>query len=143
MYAIKKWQNYLQGRHFIIKTDYRLLKYFLNQRANTPFQQKWVSKLLDFDYEIQCRKGTENLVADALSRLPDSTPSDPKLLKVTSNAPSCLAISYPYFGWLDDLRVHNESDEWIQTKIKELGAESNNSGDNAIQSKYKFENGFL
>ena len=77
------------------------------------------------------------------SRLPNSTPSDPKLLEVTINSPSCLAISYPYFGWLDDLRVHNESDEWIQDKIKELGAKSNNSGDNANQSKYKFENGFL
>ncbi|KAM1338896.1 hypothetical protein EV1_037399 [Malus domestica] len=38
VHAVKKWQNYLQGRRFVIKTDHNSLKYFLNQRANTPFQ---------------------------------------------------------------------------------------------------------
>ena len=32
--AVKKWHNYLQGRHFIIRSDHRSLKYFLSQRAN-------------------------------------------------------------------------------------------------------------
>ncbi|XP_038704764.1 uncharacterized protein LOC120000718 [Tripterygium wilfordii] len=120
--AVKKWQNYLQGRHFIIKTDHSSLKYFLDQRANTTFQQKWVSKLLGFDYEIQYRKGVENVVADALSRKGGST-SLPELPieSVAYQSPNeCLAITYPYFGWLDDLRRHLEQDEWIKTKCKEL-----------------------
>ena len=70
VYAVRKWQNYLQGRHFIIKTDHHSLKYFLHHRANTAFQQKWVSKLLGYDYEIQFKNGSQNAVADALSRLP-------------------------------------------------------------------------
>lgn len=57
VHAMKKWQNNLHGRHFIIKTDHNGLKYFLNQRANTPFQEKWVSKLLGYDYEIQYKQG--------------------------------------------------------------------------------------
>lgn len=36
VYAIKKWQTYLQGRHFVIKIDHNSLKYYLNQ--NTHFQ---------------------------------------------------------------------------------------------------------
>ncbi|KAB2608149.1 hypothetical protein D8674_011317 [Pyrus ussuriensis x Pyrus communis] len=71
VHAIRKWQNYLQGRHFVIKTDHSSLKYFLGQRTNTQFQQKWVAKLLGFDYEIQYRSGKENTVADSLSRIPN------------------------------------------------------------------------
>lgn len=70
MHAIKKWQNYLQGRHFIIKTYHNSFKYFLQHIANTAFQQKWVSKLLGYDYEIQYRHDKDIVVADALSRVP-------------------------------------------------------------------------
>ena len=66
VHAIKKWQTYLHGAHFLIRTDHHSLKYFLQNRAHTPFQQKWISKLLGFDYEIQYKQGTENQVADAL-----------------------------------------------------------------------------
>lgn len=30
VYAVKKWQNYLQGRYFVIRTDHHSLKYFLS-----------------------------------------------------------------------------------------------------------------
>lgn len=30
VYTVRKWQNYLQRRHFIIKTDHNSLKYFMN-----------------------------------------------------------------------------------------------------------------
>lgn len=73
VHVVKKWQNYLQGRQFIIRTDHNSLKYFLSQRANTSFQNKWVSKLIGFDYEIQYKKGNDNVVVDALSRIPENT----------------------------------------------------------------------
>lgn len=33
-------------------------------------QQKWLAKLMGLDYEISYKKGKENVVADALSRVP-------------------------------------------------------------------------
>ncbi|GJT31444.1 putative mitochondrial protein [Tanacetum coccineum] len=59
-------QGYLLDRHFQIKTNHFNLKYFLDQRITTPFQSKWLPKLLGFDYEIVYKRGKEN---DALSRI--------------------------------------------------------------------------
>lgn len=69
IFAVRKWKHYLISNHFTIKTDQRSLKYLLEQRLNTPIQQQWLPKLLEFDYEIQYKQGKENLVADALSRV--------------------------------------------------------------------------
>lgn len=52
VFAVQKWRHYLFHDHFIIRTDQRSLKYLLEQRLNTPIQQQWLPKLLEFDYEI-------------------------------------------------------------------------------------------
>jgi len=62
------------GRTFIIWTDQKSLKHLLEQKISTPFQQFWVSKLMGFSYEIQYKSGVENVVVDALSRIPSSEP---------------------------------------------------------------------
>ncbi|GJZ99624.1 protein FAR1-related sequence 5 [Tanacetum coccineum] len=45
------------------------LKYLLDQRVTTPTQMKWLPKLIGFDYEVVYKKGSENMAADALSRI--------------------------------------------------------------------------
>ncbi|GJY69219.1 reverse transcriptase [Tanacetum coccineum] len=67
--ALEKWRGNLLDRHFKIKIYYFSLKYLLDQRLTTPFQTKWLPKLLGYDYEISYKKGNENIVADALSRV--------------------------------------------------------------------------
>ena len=44
------------------------LKYQLHQRIGTIVQQKWLSKLLGYAFVVEYKKGSENVVADALSR---------------------------------------------------------------------------
>ncbi|RVW64852.1 Transposon Ty3-I Gag-Pol polyprotein [Vitis vinifera] len=66
--AIQTWRPYLLGRRFTIQTDQRSLKYLLEQRIITPEQQKWMSKLVGYDYEIVYKPGKTNQAADALSR---------------------------------------------------------------------------
>ncbi|GKB00087.1 putative mitochondrial protein [Tanacetum coccineum] len=67
--ALQKWRGYLLDRHFKIRTNHFSLKYVLDQRLTTPFQSKWLSKLLGFDYEIEYKKGADNAAADALSSI--------------------------------------------------------------------------
>lgn len=58
----------MSGKYFIIKTGQKSLKWLLQQKVSTPFQQFWLSKLLGFDYEIHYKSGKKNITADALSR---------------------------------------------------------------------------
>jgi len=67
-HAVKKWRPYLMGQHFKVKIDHDSLKYFLEQRISSEEQQKWVTKMLGYDFEIVYKKGKENIVADALSQ---------------------------------------------------------------------------
>ena len=64
--AATRWRPYLIGRRFQSKTDHKSLKYFLERKILSPEQQKWVTKLLGFDYEITYKRWKENVVADAL-----------------------------------------------------------------------------
>jgi hypothetical protein len=44
------------------------LKFLLEQKVGPPFQQKWIAKLLGYDFLVEYKKGSENKVADDLSR---------------------------------------------------------------------------
>ena len=68
VHAVKVWRPYLLGRKFTIITDQQALRHMLQQKIVTPEQQKFLVKLLGFEYEIVYQPGKENKVADALSR---------------------------------------------------------------------------
>lgn len=66
--AVSKFRHYLLGHRFVIKTDHQALKHLTSQVIQTPEQQKWLPKLLGFDFTIEFKSGSENIVADGLSR---------------------------------------------------------------------------
>jgi len=68
IHALKKLRPYLIGRHFKVKKNHDSLKYFLEQRISSKDQQKWVTKMMGYDFEIIYKKGKHNFVEDALSR---------------------------------------------------------------------------
>jgi hypothetical protein len=70
--AIKRWRQYLLGSTFKIFTDHKSLKCLMTQTIQTPEQQKWLTKLVGYNYEIHYKPDKENLVADALSRVSES-----------------------------------------------------------------------
>jgi hypothetical protein len=96
MHVVDLWHPYLLGQHFQIKTDHQSLKYFLEQLIYSPEQQKWVTKLFGYDYEIIYKKGKENVVADALSRKYE-------------DEGSLFYLSFIVPNWLQD--IHQE---WLQ-----------------------------
>ncbi|KAK8942856.1 hypothetical protein KSP39_PZI008724 [Platanthera zijinensis] len=66
--AVQHWRHYLVGCPFVIRTDHQSLRFLLEQKIATPAQQKYISKLMGYDFQIQYRRGKDNVCADALSR---------------------------------------------------------------------------
>lgn len=66
--AIKKFRMYIDGHSFKVVTDHSSLRWLMNQSVLSGRLAKWAIKLQGYSFEIEHRKGTENVVADALSR---------------------------------------------------------------------------
>jgi hypothetical protein len=78
----------------------------------TPFQQRWLSKLLGYDFIIEYKMGCENRVADALSRL-----NDPAVLHEEA---SISLISFPTPDWITDLKSSYLADPNTTTLLHSL-----------------------
>ena len=119
--AIRLWRPYLLGKKFFILTDQRSLKYFLEQRVSTPEQQKWVVKLMGYDYEIIYRPGHENSAADALSR--------------KSGSPALLHLHVPVVTVWDEIKKAYEGDSYVQSLTRMANAQ--------LEGSYAWRNGLL
>ncbi|CAN6562572.1 unnamed protein product [Malus baccata var. baccata] len=69
VFALDKFRSYLLGTKVIIYTDHAALKYLLTKKKAKPRLIRWMLLLQEFDIEIRAKKGSENVVADHLSRL--------------------------------------------------------------------------
>ncbi|KAJ3686458.1 hypothetical protein LUZ61_015622 [Rhynchospora tenuis] len=108
--AVTKWRHYLMGGPFVIRTDHISLKHLLEQRINTAMQHRSLSKLLGLHYTIEYKKGSSNLVADALSRREE----------VEDNAEELYVVSEIIPQWISDLQDSYIGDQWIQQLRKQL-----------------------
>ena len=107
--AVRTWRPYLLGCKFYIQTDQRSLKYLMEQRIVTPEQQKWVSKLLGYDYEITYKPSRENSAADALSRVVGSPSLNTLYVPQTSlwDAIKAASNEHPYMIRIGKLGSEN------------------------------------
>lgn len=80
--------------HFVSRTDQKSLKWLLQQKVSTPFQQFWLFKLMGFDYEIQYEGGKENFAADALSRVQGAEILCLAISVLSSDSTSLIKASY-------------------------------------------------
>ncbi|GKC19565.1 ty3-gypsy retrotransposon protein, partial [Tanacetum coccineum] len=107
--VVYKWHQYLLGRWFTIHSDHRSIKELMQQVIQTPLQQKHVRKLMGFDFVIEYKPGSENFVADALSRVFEEDED----ATTTFMALICLIV-----GLLEDLRRENVTlDELCQIHL--------------------------
>ena len=58
MHDLIKFIQYLVGNKFVVKTDHNNLRYFLTQKDLNERQKEWVSKIQEFDFDIEYVKET-------------------------------------------------------------------------------------
>ena len=68
--SIKHWRHMLIGNQTTIHTDHKPLTHILSQPKLSDRQARWITFLADYDINIVAVQGTQNVVADALSRYP-------------------------------------------------------------------------
>ena len=69
VFALEKFRSYLIGSRVIIFTDHAAIKHLLAKADSKPRLIRWVLLLQEFDITIKDKRGSENVVADHLSRL--------------------------------------------------------------------------
>ncbi|GJS98490.1 reverse transcriptase domain-containing protein [Tanacetum coccineum] len=69
VYAFEKFRPYLVLSKSIVYTDHSTLKYLMIKQDAKLRLLRWVLLLQEFDITIRDKKGSENLMADHLSRL--------------------------------------------------------------------------
>ena len=106
VWAIRKFRPYLEGYSFKVITDHMALKWLHNLKNPMGRLATWALELLEFDYEVVYRKGSSNLVPDALSRSNEATKTIVFALACSREKPK--------------VEVEDETYDWYSTKMRQV-----------------------
>jgi transposase InsO family protein len=93
IYGVKKFEQFLLGRRFILRTDHKPLERIFGANVALPKLAanrlaRWAMTLANFDYEVQYHCAANNTTADMLSRFPvdpAAAASESELMGLHSN----------------------------------------------------------
>jgi hypothetical protein len=88
----------------VIRTGQHSLKFMMTQRLVEGIHHKLLMKLLEFNYVIEYKKGTENKVADALSR----------------KEHTIMAISTATPAWVKDIEHSYSQDPYYSSILEQV-----------------------
>ena len=89
-WSIKHFQTYLLSHCFKIHMDNNPLMYFLTSCNMDATKQRWINELVKYNFSLKNRKGKNNTVADALSRISEECLSNEEAEKVFEAVPVIL-----------------------------------------------------
>jgi len=76
LFGTEKFHKYIERQDFILETDNQALSWLLSHPRQSSKIGQWVVKISALKFEVRHVHGTQNIVADTLSRMLDSHTSD-------------------------------------------------------------------
>ncbi|CAN6586155.1 unnamed protein product [Malus baccata var. baccata] len=105
VFALDKFRSYLIGTKVIVFTDHAALKYLFTKKEAKPRLIRWMLLLQEFDIEIRDKKGSENVVADHLSRMVHNEEALPILETFPDEQLMSIKVSEPWYADLVNFLV--------------------------------------
>ncbi|KAL4342153.1 hypothetical protein GQ457_08G025220 [Hibiscus cannabinus] len=102
VFAFEKFRSYLIGTKVIVHTDHSAIKYLVTKKDAKPRLIRWILLLQEFDLEVKDRKGTENQVADHLSRL-DNPHNQDRDVEISDSFPDEKILFPTAIPWYADI----------------------------------------
>ena len=69
IFAVKKFDQYLYGNDFLLHTDHSALEYIQKRKPENARLLRWSLFLLNYRFTVKAIKGSDNVLADFLSRM--------------------------------------------------------------------------
>lgn len=94
--SVKKFRAYIEGMPFKVITDHASLKWLMSHKDLSGRLARWSLKLQSFDFEIEHKKGSANVVPDALSRAfaEELTTDNANVTAIDLESPEFLSTEY-------------------------------------------------
>jgi hypothetical protein len=103
VFALDKFRSYLLGSKVIIYSDHAALKYLFSKKDAKSRLIRWILLLQEFDIEIWDKKGSENVVADHLSRITVDFTEEAVPIFETFPDEQLMHIAHAHSPWFADI----------------------------------------
>jgi hypothetical protein len=103
MFALDKFRSYLLGSKDIVYLDHAALRYLFSKKDAESHLIQWILLLQEVDIEIRDKKGSENVVADHLSRLTVDFTEEATPISETFPDEQLMHIAHTPSPWFADI----------------------------------------
>lgn len=111
LWCIHKFRIYLLGRRFTVITDHKNLQWLHRSKNWNSRLTRWSVQLQDYSFDVQYCRGSENTVADSLSRYYEKGPETSLRINSIEGKTSLCEVEKSEL-----IRLQREDSHWSPTR---------------------------